>query len=102
MKYEWDENKNTANKKKHHVDFEDAVMVFADPYRIERYDRSANNTSGEDRWQTIGKVGQVLFVCYTERGDVTRLISARIATSQERRIYNGYRDSRSEDWTEAH
>lgn len=102
MKFEWDENKNAINIKKHHIDFEDAVLVFADPYRIERYDRSAHNDSAEDRWQTIGKIGKIVFVCYTERGDTVRLISARIATVEERRLYNGYSDKTSGDWTEAH
>ncbi|MCL2833880.1 MAG: BrnT family toxin [Treponema sp.] len=33
-----------------------AQYVFADPERLERYDRSESNTSEEERWQTIGKV----------------------------------------------
>jgi uncharacterized DUF497 family protein len=43
----WDENKNTENKMKHKIGFEDAQYVFADPDRI---DRSESNTSCETRW----------------------------------------------------
>lgn len=41
----------------------------------------------EDRIITIGKVDKVLFVVHTERGNKTRIISARIATKAERRLY---------------
>jgi uncharacterized DUF497 family protein len=65
----WDENKNAENKLKHKIGFEDAQFVFADPDRIERIDHSESNTSGEIRWQTIGRVGSLLFVClYGARG----------------------------------
>jgi len=101
MRIEWDENKNESNKIKHDVDFEDAAMIFADTNRIERYDTSVNNTSNEDRWQTIGLVRKVLFVCYTERTDVIRLISARKANSKERALYYGYNIEGSSDWSKA-
>ena len=41
----------------------------------------------EDRYIAIGKVGDVLFVVFTERKDVVRLISARLATNAERGLY---------------
>ncbi|MDR0689574.1 MAG: BrnT family toxin, partial [Spirochaetaceae bacterium] len=75
---------------KHKIGFEDAQFVFADPDRIERIDRSESNTSGETRWQTIGRVGSLLFVVYTERGEGTCLVTAREAEKHERRSYNGY------------
>ena len=87
---EWDENKNEQNKRNHGVDFEDAQYIFTDLKRIERLDRSENNTSEEERWQTIGKVGSVYFVVYTERGEDKRIITARPADKSERRSYNGY------------
>jgi uncharacterized DUF497 family protein len=86
----WDENKNTENKLKHKIGFEDAQYVFSDPDRVERIDRSESNISGETRWQTIGRVGSLLFVVYTERGEETRLITARAAEKPERRSYYGY------------
>lgn len=41
----------------------------------------------EDRYIAIGKVGDVLFVVFTEKKDCIRLISARLATDAERRLY---------------
>ena len=45
----------------------------------------------EDRYYTIGKVGDVMLVVYTERGEVLRLISARYATKAEEELYYGNR-----------
>ena len=97
----WDENKNIDNKLKHKIGFEDAQYVFADPDRIERLDRSESNKSGETRWQTIGKVGALLFVVYAESGEDTRIVSAREALKHERRSYNGYYQIDGKGWTEA-
>ena len=41
----------------------------------------------EDRYIAIGKVGDVLFVVFTERKETIRLISARLATSAEKELY---------------
>jgi len=87
---EWDENKNNQNIQEHRLSFEVAQYVFADQERIERFDRSESNASEEERWQTIGKVGAIFFVVYTERGNDKRIITARKANKFERRIYNGY------------
>ena len=84
---EWDEEKNEINKRKHHVSFETASYVFLDPKRIEAFDDL--HSDDEDRYQVVGRVGTVLFVVYTERGETIRLISARPATAKERRLYYG-------------
>jgi len=97
----WDEKKNVENKQKHKIGFEDAQYVFADPERIERVDRSESNTSGETRWQTIGKVGELLFVVYSEVREETRLVTAREAEKHERRSYNGYYHIDGKGWTKA-
>jgi uncharacterized DUF497 family protein len=96
---EWDEAKNEKNKRDHHTSFEVAQYVFADPQRIWRFDRSEGNTSGEERWQTIGKIGRLYFVVYTECGESKRLISARPAEPGERRSYNGYYTIDGKGWT---
>jgi uncharacterized DUF497 family protein len=98
---EWDDDKNILNKREHDLSFETAQYVFADPQRLERLDMSEGNTSGEDRWQTLGKVGPVLFVVYTERGDNKRIITARPADKTERRSYNGYYQIDGEGWSKA-
>ncbi len=90
MKFIWDENKNRINRAKHGVTFDTAKLVFADPLHLSRQDRYEK---GEERWQTLGKVGGVvvLLVAHTildEVGEETiRMISARKATKEERRYY---------------
>ena len=41
----------------------------------------------EDRYIAIGKVGDVLFVIFTERKETIRLISARLTTNAEKELY---------------
>ena len=87
--FEWDYEKEQRNIKIHKISFETAKFVFNDNKRIEFFD--VNHSGTEDRLITIGKVDKVLFVVYTERGDKTRIISARPAHKAERRLYgNSY------------
>ena len=83
--FEWDSDKAELNWQKHKVRFDVAMNVFRDENRIENFDDS--HSDDEDRWVTIGRVKEILFVVYTERGEITRLISARRATAQERSDY---------------
>jgi uncharacterized DUF497 family protein len=86
FEFEWDEEKAASNFEKHEVDFDDAIHVFLDSRRLVREDRRIDY--GEPRYQAIGAVsGTVLFVVYTLRGRIYRLISARNATAQERKDY---------------
>ncbi len=85
MLFEWDEEKAAVNLKKHKVDFDDAMHVFEDIYRIEYYDEA--HSIDEDRYNTIGMVRDVLFVVYTERREYIRIISARRANQKEKRQY---------------
>jgi uncharacterized DUF497 family protein len=90
VRFEWDENKNRSNYRKHRVIFETATLVFDDPHFVTMQDREVD---GEERWQTVGRVEGVLLllVAHTiedEVGEeVVRIISAREATAQERRRY---------------
>ena len=85
MEFEWDSAKEQANRKKHGVDFRTAAKVFLDPYVIEFDDLGA----GEPRFNAIGLVdGRMLFVTYTMRSDVIRIISARGAEPHEKRKYH--------------
>ncbi len=84
---EWDENKNQVNIKKHGISFETAALVFADEERIEYYDKA--HSLDEDRYIVLGCVQGILYVVYTMRSDAARLISARMATATERRVYYG-------------
>ena len=85
----WDNKKARLNLETHKVSFETAQYIFSDPERLERIDRSEENKSGEERWQTLGMVEKVLFVVYTERGKNKHIITARLADKSERRSYNG-------------
>jgi uncharacterized DUF497 family protein len=96
---EWDSQKAQENFLKHHISFETAQYVFADPERLERHDRSESNIAGEERWQTVGKIKDILIVVYTERGVKKRLITARPATKAERKSYNGYYTIDGKGWT---
>ena len=84
-RFEWDDEKARLNYAKHKIRFETATAVFDDENRIEWYD--AAHSEDEDRYNTIGMVRNILFVVYTERRDKIRIISARLATAEERRIY---------------
>ena len=115
MLFEYDEAKNQANIKKHGISFRSAARVFFDYDRIDMYDEE--NSQEEDRYDTIGdtaassgstiignvnradlQINDILFVVYTERTrieengkeiEITRLISARMATNFERGLYYG-------------
>lgn len=91
LKFEWDEAKNLANRRKHKLSFETASLVFFDPFALMRQDRVVD---GEPRWQAIGRVAEelVLVVAHTVRDDeegneFVRLISARKALKAERKHY---------------
>jgi len=88
MKFEWDENKNQANIKKHGIDFSQAIYVFSDPFALNIPDDEHSET--EERWILLGKSLQmcVLLIVHTYReGDSIRIISARKSTKNEQRIY---------------
>jgi uncharacterized protein len=87
MKFEWDENKAEKNLTKHGVAFDEAKSVFNDPLFITFAD--PEHSIGERRFIILGESiqGRLLVVAYTERNSVTRLISARVATRRERRVY---------------
>jgi uncharacterized DUF497 family protein len=100
MAFVWDPDKAEKNFRYHRVYFEDVEYVFDDPRRIKRHDD--DSSENEERYQTIGAAGQVLFVVYTEEGeDDTRFISARLATPKERRIYYGFSETYPRGWERA-
>ncbi len=93
--FEWDEAKAKTNERKHGVRFDDAMLVFADPYALTEQDRIIG---GELRWQTIGLAGGVvlLLVAHTIRDEgtdeVIRIISARKAARKECKRYDQNRE----------
>ena len=91
IRWEWDEDKNDENRRKHRISFEIARLVFNDPLVASRPDPFPT----EQRWRTIGEVlNVVIIVVHTEpepdysRGEaVGRIISARKAERRERNAY---------------
>lgn len=85
MKFEWDPKKAFSNLQKHKVSFEEAMTVFYDPLSATFDD--PDHSVGEQRLITVGysSRGCLLVVSHTERGKSVRIISARLATTQERK-----------------
>jgi uncharacterized DUF497 family protein len=95
IEFEWAEEKNEENIRKHHLELIDGVDVFYHP-RLVRFD--TDHRDGEERWQTIGWSDEIMFVVYTERGRKIRLISVRKAEPKERRLYYGTYDISAFGW----
>jgi hypothetical protein len=91
MRFEWDAAKNATNIRKHGVCFEEAREVFDDPLHIALLDRRFNYFA--ERWITIGRTtNRRLIVAahlyFDDEGEeVIRIISAREATTNERKQY---------------
>lgn len=90
--FEWDENKNAINKRKHGVSFEEAKSVFYDTEALVIAD--PEHSEVEDRFIILGLSNKVnlLVVCHCYRASdtVIRIISARRATKTEQNYYRGY------------
>ena len=85
--FEWDDGKASENLTKHGVSFSEASTVFADP--LSRTIVDPLHSEAEERFIVVGESGlqHTLVVVHTYRGDVIRIISARKATSGERKDY---------------
>lgn len=90
IKFEWDENKNLLNQKKHKISFEEAQTVFYDTKALVIND--PDHSLDEDRFIILGlsRNANLLVVChcYRESDTVIRIISARKATVTESRQYH--------------
>ena len=91
IRFDWDENKNDINKKKHDVSFEEATSVFYDSEALIIPD--PDHSIGEERFLILGYSFQLKLLvvchCYRENDEVIRIISARKATNNERIWYEG-------------
>jgi len=87
MEFEWDSNKAKLNLEKHGISFHEAATVLNDPLSFTFPDPA--HSRGENRYVIIGtsQFGQLLVVAHTDRGNKVRIISARKATSREKRFY---------------
>jgi uncharacterized DUF497 family protein len=82
MEFEWDEAKHERNLRERGIGFDDGAMIFDGPV-IEWIDD--RHDYGETRFRATGMSGEyLLHVVYTEREDVRRIISVRMANRKER------------------
>lgn len=88
MNFEFDPKKAIANFHKHGLSFVEVEPVFYDDFALTREDHDA---AGEARFVTVGAdaLGRIVAVCWAQRGESIRLISARVATASERKSYEG-------------
>nr|VFK40821.1 MAG: hypothetical protein BECKSD772F_GA0070984_10759 [Candidatus Kentron sp. SD]VFK46671.1 MAG: hypothetical protein BECKSD772E_GA0070983_10789 [Candidatus Kentron sp. SD]VFK78179.1 MAG: hypothetical protein BECKSD772D_GA0070982_100850 [Candidatus Kentron sp. SD] len=87
MRFTWDAGKANFNLRKHGLSFQEATTAFRDPLSITGYD--PDHSTDEDRFVTFGvsNQGRLLAVSHTEEDKVIRIISCRLATKQEKKIY---------------
>jgi len=87
VQFEWDRKKAKSNLKKHGISFQEAATVFGDMLAITFDD--PEHSVNEHRFLTFGlsQTGKAIIVSHTERDKSMRIISARLMTKQERKIY---------------
>lgn len=89
--FEWDDNKEKENRKKHNVSFTEAQSVFFDDNAIQYWDEG--HSQDEDRFLMLGMSNRLRLLlivhCYRENPIIIRIISARKATSNESKEYTG-------------
>ena len=86
MEFEWDDDKNSDNRKKHSISFDEAKYIF-DGHVLTRIDDSEDY--GEIREISMGTLAghTIIVVVHTDRSGKTRIISTRKANRKERQIY---------------
>ena len=91
LKFEWDPEKNEINKMKHQISFEEAKTVFYDDEA--KVIDDPEHSEEEQRFIILGfsRRANLLVVCHCYRSadSVIRIISARKATKNESKFYNG-------------
>ncbi len=87
MKIEWDPKKSRSNLRKHKVSFEEAATALSDSIAATGADPDHSMT--EDRYITFGLSdrGRLLVVAHTEEDETIRIISARLSSKGERKLY---------------
>ena len=73
--FEWDENKNRLNQKKHDISFEEAQYAFSDSKRI--ISKDLEHSESEERYYCFGKINEnIVTVRFTYRNNKIRIIGA--------------------------
>ena len=89
LRFEWDQRKNAANKRKHGVSFEEAQTVFYDERALLIEDPDELDEEGRFVLLGLSASLRTLVVCHCYREDdaLIRIVSARKANREERRDY---------------
>ena len=84
MDFDYDENKNQANRKKHGIDFSETQLLWEDPDRIEIPAKTADET----RFLLVGKIEKKFWtaIC-TNSAEKVRIISVRGSRKEEEELY---------------
>lgn len=89
LKFEWDNNKDKINSKKHGVSFDEAQTVFYDEYAIQFFD--PDHSENEDRFLLLGMSFKlktlIICHCFKQEETIVRIISARKADKDEEQAY---------------
>jgi len=85
--FTWDDDKAVANQRKHSVSFEEAQTVFDNPFAVIFYDEAHSDIERREIIVGHSARNRLLLVCFTERANSIRIISARRATAKERNDY---------------
>ena len=89
--FEWDNEKNRINQKKHGVSFEEAKTVFYDDNAIQFWDE--DHSEEEERFLLLGRSSKMRILliihCFREQESIIRILSARKATQKESIEYRG-------------
>jgi len=89
LEFDWDDQKEATNIKKHGISFREATSVFFDVNAIQFFD--PDHSDDEDRFILLGLSVTlktlVVCHCFREGETVVRIISARKANKEEEREY---------------
>ena len=89
LRFEWDDAKDRANRKKHGIAFAEAQTAFFDENALRFLD--PDDSAGEDRFILLGMSSKlrvlVICHCFRDRASVIRIVSAGKADKREAKSY---------------
>ena len=85
--FEWDPKKALANRRKHRVSLDEASTVFDDEWAVNYDDEDHSRAEAREILVGFSRLGRLLIVSFTKRSQNFRIISARLATKNERRTH---------------
>jgi uncharacterized DUF497 family protein len=95
--FEWDAGNAPKVRARHHVEPGECEQAFFQEPFVASFDESHSGT--EPRWRALGQsvAGRMLYMVFTVRGDLIRVIAARDMNRKERKWYAEFQASFEED-----